>query len=405
MHGKIIIVGVLLVLLNYGNSYADMFSNYPTGGSTGYNPSGGEIAYKFGGGTLPRYNDGTSTTNIAGIRLGVEANAHCGSANFLGGLESFFNPDAIANYAKGVTSGLVAGAPMFALCYASQTACDLVKHLKTIASAGLKMQQASCLQAEALAGEAGTSLRNASVAKCKQDANGDATAMEACDSKTDLGIKLPAAVANFLGPDAKSYTLSNVIYDSKLQGPPTQQDAAVKKFLDAVLGEVQFSANGISHTQTPASHGMDRLLAELQKKYYDNFVTIVNDKLRYPNTSLSPQDLQAASIPSMPLSPAIIDKLLYSDRNSVKAFIENYSTIAAMWDLLTQMKDIENKLEEAKSESKDPSTIQVYEAKIQKMEREYRLLDKQMDLQTKYLVPAFDRLMNTIPVTHKTYVP
>ncbi|MFI5296229.1 MAG: hypothetical protein ACHQ0Y_14545 [Thermodesulfovibrionales bacterium] len=337
--------------------------------------SKGQISYSLGP-TIPAPSGQSTTVNLS---AGIVPNGSCGALSLKAALPSISQTvQGLENQAFGILNGVITSAPMLAICYASQTLCDIYKYYRANANAALTFKQSQCQAIEKLAADAGSSLRNQRIMQCIQEHGGDYTAaLDDCGTPTDLHDPVT-------GQLTAGYKLSDVV------GNVAPDNPAVNQYVTQLLGDIQFNASAGMSTLNAQRLGQEYMLGDLTKKYY-------NALKSYDGTVPPAGDpfYQTVSTPGFPLNPMIMNKIVLLDPATRDNFYQGYATVASMTEMTYRIEDATNALETAKNSQKDKDSIAKTEQFITQLHREYDMLEKKMALQRDYLVPMFTALMAT----------
>lgn len=375
---KILSFIVTLILIISETAYAgDLLEQYM---SQQTNMNRTNFSYGFGV-NLPPLNDGSGGKAID-LSAGLSKGGSCGKFNFIGELKALVNSEVIKNYLSDIAKGVVSGAPMLLTCYASQTLCDLMKFVKSMANFAMQLRAGQCQQIEKLAADTGIMLRSQGMKDCVygmlEAGKGLNESMEYCAS-AQTELNMPG-----LAEKKEEYDLVESL-QKKIDDP------VVSGLAGEILGDVKFSTKfGIQTTQYK-QYAEENLMTTLQYRYRNALADIVKnstDNIKYASDG----DLKAVSIPGFPITRQLISNLNSVDPITRDNFIDSYSTVAALNALLMKLRTLIDALEMEKAASTDKARIERMEEDIKKVERKYDLLYKNLDIQAKYLSPMMQAL-------------
>jgi len=367
--------------------YADLLDLYRDNDKT---PTRGQISYGFGVNIPAPYGPGAGG-NVIDLSAGLKKGGSCGNFNLASELKGIFSKEVLDQYVAGLTGSIVSGAPLLLLCYASQTLCDLYKHYRGMANAGLSMRQKQCQQIEALAMKAGTSLRNNRVMECiseKMGSMGYEAAVAECGQMSDPDIQVPGS-----SDYKKEYDLSEAI------AKVGSDDPMIQEFIKGVVGDVRFSGGYGIYTAGKTKYGMETEVSNFTNVYYNAFRD-VGEQAAKAGTIPGPETLKLISTPGFPITPLILTRLRALDSATRDNFYRQYATVAAMTNLLYKIEDAIDAFERAKAASKDKDTIDKIEGTMKDLQRRYDLMEKRLALQKDYLIPMMSALMTYSPPSH-----
>lgn len=359
---------------------ADLLDLYRQNDTT---PTRGQISYGFGVNVPAPYGPGAGG-NVIDLSAGVEKGGSCGNFNLASEIKGIFNKEVLDQYVSGLTGAIVSGAPLLLLCYASQTLCDLYKHYRGMANAGLSMRQSQCQQIEALAMKAGSSLRNNSIMQCISDKIGDMgyeAAVAECGQITDPSIRVPGSA------DLQSeYNMSEAIAKAGSDDPDLQQ------FIKGVVGDVRFSGSSGIYTAGKTRYGIETEVSNITNVYY-SAVKDVGEQAAAGGTIPGADTLKLISTPGFPMTALILTRLRAFDAATRDNFYRQYASVAAMTTLLYKIEDAIDAFERAKGAAQDKDTIEKLDGTMNDLQRRYDLMEKRLALQKDYLLPMFTAVM------------
>ncbi len=346
-----------------------------------------EFSFSAGVNIPSAFKDGGGG-QLVDLSAGLKKKGGCGSFDIGASIKALFNKEVLDQYVAGLTNAIVTGAPLLLTCYASQTLCDLYKHFRNMANAGIALRSAQCHQIEQLAMDTGTALNNAARQRCVQErvAAGDekTEAVRHCASATDLKIDIPG-----LDKLADGYNLADSIA-SKFSDDPTMQ-----KFIKGILGDIEIKANfGIARKYP--RHAEESILSELTHKYH-NAIKDVGEPVAKGGTPPSAETLKTVSTPGAPITPQMLVKLRFVDPVTRDNFYSQYATVAAMTAMLYRIEDLVDQLEGEKAAIQDETRKKEMENLLKKTERKYELIAKRLQLQRDYLNPLMTAILSHQP--------
>lgn len=382
---------IVFVTFFSGSAFADLFTDtrnaailaYPE-----YSKGNSGVSWEMGTRITPSLNRGS---NVIQLGVGMGGQNACGKFGLLPSLQSLFSKEVLDQYVKGLAGSITSGAPMLLLCYASQTLCDLYKHYRNMANAGLALQTQQCNQLDKLAEDIGSGLRAKSEAACireKATAGGGespAELMDQCRNKFDMLVE----------PATGKYTPSYSIVDqmAKLTNMDSETKSTIKHIMGDAVVSVQTGAGNTSATANPYE--------QIVNGYTEAYTASLRDVVKqFQLTSKLPsaERLVDASSPDMPLHPSTLKSLAFTDDTTRQTVI---SQLASLYALIKTYYALEsaNSLLGQYEESPNLST-KVEKERIQreqrKLQSQINLMEKRIEIQSKYLAPALQALDRSV---------
>lgn len=380
MKNIFLIIAAIATILSSNTSYAsDLMTDY-------MNNNNNSADYRFGVNLPTPYNNsgGGQLASIGG-NAGPN-NKGCGFGA-LANITAQFNISALENLGTSIISGV----PIMVLCYASQTLCDAYKFARNLANAAASLGTASCQQIEKLAMNTGTELRKDAVQNCIMGkvGSGSYSAQEFMEAADSCEGNSSNPVSKFLneGGTATSFNLSDWVNKTY----PPSENPVLNSTLKLITGDMNFSAGGISHT-TPQK-GIETMQSTYSQAYYNAVKNTIENSVSN-GTPPSSSDLATISVPGYPMTPYFASKLTTLPSDMRNSFYSQYSTVAGTIQTLSNVQDLEDKLETAKANGGDPSKTAAVQGEIDKLKTRMGFLEKQMDIQAKYLAPMIGAVMD-----------
>lgn len=382
-----VIMSLIMILAFAGQIQADLLQEYTDTDTT---HSRGQISYGFGV-NIP--TGPTGGGNLISLSGGVNKMGSC-AFSAVSQISALFNKEAMDQYVSGLENAIVAGAPLLLLCYASQTLCDLYKHFRNMANATLALRNAQCSQVEALAAQAGTSLRNNSVLQCITNAmnNGTAqdydSAVDGCTSNQAPLVQIPNSLTQ-----AQSFNLTDALAKAGTSDPNLQN------LITGVLGNITFSAQTGIYNPGKVENGMETQVGNYTQAFY-NASRDVGEQFAQSLQCPGDDQLKTISIPGSPITCYTLSKLAAFDPVTRDNFYHQYSTVAAMNQMLYELEAAIDLMQQTKASTQDKDTVAAIEDGIKEMQRDYDLMEKRMALQQNYLVPMMSTMLGYKPPPH-----
>lgn len=347
-----------------------------------------EFSFNAGVNIPSAFKDGGGG-KLVDLSAGLKKKGGCGSFDIGATIKGLFNKEVLDQYIAGLTGAIVTGAPLLLTCYASQTLCDLYKHFRNMANAGIALRNAQCQQIEQLAMSTGTQLRKTAEERCVAEeqyaGNTDQYAVtKKCGSATDLKIDIPG-----LDKLADGYNLVDSL------ATKFTDDPAMQKFIKGILGDIEIKA-GVGIARKYPRYAEESILSELTHKY-QNAIKDVGESVAKGGTPPSAETLKTVSTPGVPITPQILTKLRFVDPVTRDNFYSQYATVAAMTAMLYRIEDLVDQLEGEKAAIQDEVRKKEMETIIKKTERKYDLMMKRLQLQRDYLNPIMVAILSHQP--------
>jgi hypothetical protein len=354
-----------------------------------------DMNYHFGA------NSPVLDKNLVGARkffdLQAGINANKNSCTILGDMKtyikSFFNLENTIQSISQNLLGFVKSAPYILTCYASQTLCDVTKFFRNMANFTAQMNVTSCQEYEKLASDLSTSMRKKKVNECaieKAQSNDPAEYQQyltECEREVEnLPIQIPGTSEQSQG----KYTLKE-----QMQKIFTDQPE-VAETVSKLLGDFTIGYKvGIRQSQAPL-YGEDAMLSEYIEKYNNAISDTVEG---YINDGRVPSDneIKLISIPGMPLTKNVMDRISFMNSLERKDFYDQYSTVAGMYALTMKIEEAMKALEVAKNQNQDENARKVLIEQINALKDKYDLMYKRLTLQKDFLVPMMKTIMTYQP--------
>ena len=386
----LIVSAITLTLTN--TTYADLLDVYTSSGST---RERSQLTYEFGVNSPVLNKDQSGAQKIFDLNAGIDANK--GSCSILGNLKA--NITSLFNFEKliqGLTqniSNFVSAAPYTLICYASQTLCDITKFLRNMANFTAQMNVTSCQAYEKLASDIGTSLRAKKVKECAMEKAQSSDPAEyqlylaECEQEADiLPIQIPGTSEILQGKFTLKEQMQKIFTDQP----------EIAEVVSKLLGDFTIGYNvGIKQSQAPL-YGEDTMLSEYIEKYNNAISDTVEG---YINDGRVPSDdeIKLISIPGMPLTKNIMDRISFMNPVERKDFYEQYATVAGMYALTMKIEEAMKALEVAKNQNQDENARKVLIEQINALKDKYDLIYKRLTLQKDFLVPMMKTIMSYQP--------
>ena len=354
-----------------------------------------DMNYHFGA------NSPVLDKNLVGARkffdLQAGINANKNSCTILGDMKtyikSFFNLENTIQSISQNLLGFVKSAPYILTCYASQTLCDVTKFFRNMANFTAQTNVTSCQEYEKLASEIGTSMRKKKVKECAMEKaqSGDPAEyqryLDECEKEIDvLPIEIPGVNEQVQG----KYTLKEQMDKIFKDQPQTA------KLVSKLLGDFSIGYSiGIKQSNAPL-YSQDAMLSEYVEKYNNAIKDVVEE---YINGGRIPTDneIKNISIPGIPLTRNIMDRIAFMNPVQRQDFYEHYSTVAAMYALTIKIEEAMKALEIAKDQDQDENRRKFLIEQINSLRSKYDLMYKRLTLQKDFLVPMMQAIMNYQP--------
>lgn len=386
----LIVSAITLTLTS--TTYADLLDIYTSSGST---RERSQLTYEFGVNSPVLNKNQSGAQKVFDLNAGIDANRN--SCSILGDLKanfkSFFNAEKLIQGVTQNVTNFVSSAPYTLMCYASQTLCDMTKFLRNMANFTAQMNVTSCQEYEKLASDLSTSMRKKKVNECaiEKAQSNDPTEYQQylteCEREVEnLPIQIPGTSEQSQG----KYTLKE-----QMQKIFTDQPE-VAETVSKLLGDFTIGYKvGIRQSQAPL-YGEDAMLSEYIEKYNNAISDIVEG---YINDGRVPSDneIKLISIPGMPLTKNVMDRISFMNSLEREDFYDQYSTVAGMYALTMKIEEAMKALEVAKNQNQDENARKVLIEQINALKDKYDLMYKRLTLQKDFLVPMMKTIMTYQP--------
>ena len=231
------------------------------------------------------------TANIAEFGLNADRDL-CSMSGLWGNYQALFNLEILEDAFIGLVNNVAEAAIWTAFCSTEPVLCDLVKHMRAMARAGLQARLAQCGKVQDAAVEYGKDIWRESHKQCLEQKKAEGLsldqAMEACGAHT-----IP--LLDFAGTKVERFDLIDAALKTTNAAPELQTLAK------EVLGEVTFSANG---NTTRSGHAPGRVAAKYEQMAEEKEADVRQRLNRIHETgTITEEDLQALSTPSVPMTP------------------------------------------------------------------------------------------------------
>ena len=300
------------------------------------------------------------TANIAEFGLNADRDL-CSMNGLWGNYQALFNLEILEDAFIGLVSNVAEAAIWTAFCSTEPVLCDLVKHMRAMARAGLQARLAQCGKVQDAAVEYGKDIWRESHKQCLEQKKAEGLsldqAMEACGART-----IP--LLDFAGTKVERFDLIDAALKTTNAMPELQSLAK------EVLGEVTFSASG---STTRSGHAPGRVAAKYEQMAEEKEADVRQRLNRiHESGTITEEDLQALSTPSVPMTPrALLTMARLPDGDRQGAALR-LGRALAMDKLLVQVQALHAQLAAARR-------VPGGEAKAQALEIEMTSLRREVD--------------------------
>ncbi len=319
------------------------------------------------------------------LRGNATVGGSCGAFDFGASFREAF--EAIPEIITNIGEGLVSAVPMLAICYASPTACDLVKHWQQWTNILIQSRYAQCQNSRSAAMIAGLSLRDSEVAKCLEASQGTGAtlnqALQQCNG----------APTTLRRPDGGTGVEVRLIEDTLRAAGASP---LVQTLAPTVMGEITLTAGDrIGHDSRRPQAALQALYEQHRTTARTNLDAAVDE---YQQTgTVQAQTLQSTSSPGKATARVTIEALasLKGDPVRYEAHMGQLTTAQAVARLTWQCAELENELAAAAD-----GNVKLSDAERKAIEKQNEALRRnlaqffaKMDVLNKYEEPAVDALL------------
>jgi len=259
----------------------------------------------------------------------------------------------------GLVNNVAEAAIWTAFCSTEPVLCDLVKHMRAMARAGLQARLAQCGKVQDAAVEYGKDIWRESHKQClelkKTEGLSLDQAMEACGAHN-------VPIVNFAGTPVQQLDLIDAALKTT-NAPPELQTLAKE-----VLGEVSFSANG---STTRTGHAPGRVAAKYEQMAEEKEADVLQRLNRiHESGTVTEEDLQALSTPSVPMTPRYLLLTARLPEGDRQVAALRMARALAMDKLLVQVQAIQEQLTAARRVPGGEAKAHALEIEITSLRRE-----------------------------------
>lgn len=294
--------------------------------------------------------------------LGLNADRDlCSMTGLWANYQALFRLEVLEDIFIGLVGNIAEAAIWTAFCSAEPVLCDLVKHMRAMARAGLQARLAQCGKIQDAAAEYGKDIWRESHKTCLEEKKKEGLsldeAMEACGAHN-------VPLLDFVGQKVERFDLIDAALKTTNASP--ELTALAKE----VLGEVTFSASGGT---SRSGHAPGRVAAKYEQMAEEKENEVIERLNRIHETgTVTEEDLLALSTPSVPMTPRyllILARLPDGDRQVAAMRL---GRALAMDKLLVQVQALQEQLAAARK-------VPGGEAKARALEIEMRNLRREVD--------------------------
>lgn len=326
-----------------------------------------DSGFIYRGGITLRDPFGIHGKAVTVAEFGVNADRDlCSMTGLWGNYQSFFNLEILEDAFIGLVNNVAEAAIWTAFCSTEPVLCDLVKHMRAMARAGLQARLAQCGKVQDAAVEYGKDIWRESHKQCLEQKKTEGLsldqAMEACGAR---GVPL----VDFAGTKVERLDLIDAALKTTNATPELQ--ALAKE----VLGEVTFSASGGT---TRTGHAPGRVAAKYEQMAEEKEADVQQRLNRIHETgTVTEEDLRVLSTPSVPMTPRYLLMTARLSDGDRQVAAMRLGRALAMDKLLVQVKAIQEQLATARR-------VPGGEAKAQALEIEMTSLRREVDDLARY---------------------
>ena len=376
-----LVCACLLLCASARISHADLFE-------TAVNATNATLSVRDTSGVSVRggINFSTGTPQATTILRGsAHMGGSCGAFDFGATFREAFEsiPDIVTNMAE----SLVANVPMLAICYATPTGCDLIKHWQQWTQVLIQARYAQCQGSRAAAMVAGLSLRDAEVAQCLQDAqtegatlnaaltrcNGRPTSLRQVDGGTGVEVRLIEDTLRAAGASPHVQTLAPML-----------------------MGEITLRAGDTMGFESRRPQAALQALYEQHRLSARERLEAAVEEYRDTGT-VRAQTLQQASVPGKATARVTIEALasFRHDPARYETHLGQLTTAQAVARLTWQCAELENELAASADGNAEMSAAkrEMIAKKNEALRRNLAQFMAKLDAAQKYEEPAVDALL------------
>jgi len=276
------------------------------------------------------------TGPVAELSLNADRDL-CSMTGLWTNYQAFFNAEILEDVFIGLVNNVAEAAIWTAFCSTEPVLCDLVKHMRAMARAGLQARLAQCGKVQDAAVEYGKDIWRESHKQCLEQKKTEGLsldqAMEACGAHN-------VPIVNFAGTPVQQLDLIDAALKTT-NAPPELQTLAKE-----VLGEVSFSANG---STTRTGHAPGRVAAKYEQMAEEKEADVLQRLNRiHESGTVTEEDLQALSTPSVPMTPRYLLLTARLPEGDRQVAALRMALALAMDKLLVQVQAIQEQLTAAR---------------------------------------------------------
>lgn len=314
----------------------------------------------YRGGIALRDPLGVHARNAQLADLGLSADRDlCSMTGLWTNYQALFRQEVLEDVFIGLVGNMAEAAIWTAFCSAEPVLCDLVKHMRAMARAGLQARLAQCGRVQEAAVRYGKGIWEESHRQCLEEKKHEGLsldeAMEACGAHN-------FPLLNFVGQKVDNLNLIDEALTTTNAAPE------LKDLATAVLGEVTFNAGGAT---TRTGHAPGRVAAKYEEMAEEKEGDVVARLNRIHETgAVTEEDLTALSTPSVPMTPRyllILARLPDGDRQVAAIRL---ARALAMDRLLSQVKALEEQLAAARKTPGGEAKAHALEVEMRSLRRE-----------------------------------
>ena len=313
------------------------------------------------------------TANIAEFGLNADRDL-CSMSGLWGNYQALFNLEILEDAFIGLVNNVAEAAIWTAFCSTEPVLCDLVKHMRAMARAGLQARLAQCGKVQDAAVEYGKDIWRESHKQCLEQKKAEGVsldqAMEACGAHT-----IP--LLDFAGTKVERFDLIDAALKTTNAAPELQTLAK------EVLGDVTFSASG---STTRSGHAPGRVAAKYEQMAEEKEADVRQRLNRiHESGTITEEDLQALSTPSVPMTPrALLTMARLPDGDRQGAALR-LGRALAMDKLLVQVQALHAQLAAARRVPGGEAKAQALEIEMTSLRREVDYLVYHKRLQEEFV--------------------
>jgi hypothetical protein len=280
---------------------------------------------------------GQQQATVTLFRGTAQIGGTCGSFDLKATLKEAF--EAVPEFFEQAGRALIYNFPILAVCYLEPTICDAFKHYQSLINAVVQAKYAQCQSVQNAMASAGLRLRGGESARCLEDQQ---SAGASLSQALDFCNGPPPSLRRPNGTRGAEVHLLEETLQAAGASSTTQTLAT------SLVGDITLRAGGTlaATTQRPQA----ALLARFESHKADATTALQSAVDSYRTTgTVSPEDLQALTVPGQPFPRAALDALATLQHDPVRrdTLLSKLATSMALARLTWDCADLEEQLASA----------------------------------------------------------